>query len=82
MTLASFIIYQVNMGNFVIISSLPLLPLGSFIYNHSFEATLVIKSEYQKYPSPYHSFLLATKDPLVIPLLHSLNTLILILNLH
>lgn len=67
MNLASFILYQVNMGTFVIINSLLLLPLGSFIHNHSFEDTLVIKCEYQKYPSPYPLFLLATNDPLVIP---------------
>ena len=43
MTLASFIVNQVNMGTFVIINSIHLLPLGSFIDNHLFEDTLVIK---------------------------------------
>ena len=66
MNLASFIVNQVNMGTFFIINSLPLLPLGSFIHNHSFDDTLVIKSECLNYHSPYHFFLLATKDPLVI----------------
>ena len=55
------------MGPFVIINSLPLLPLGSFIHNHSFEDTLVIKCEYLNYPGSYPLFLLVTKDPLVIP---------------
>ena len=67
MTLAYFIVNQVNMGTFVIINSISLLPLGSFIHNHSFEDTLVIKCEYLNYLSPYLLFLLATKDPLVIP---------------
>ena len=67
MTLASFITNQVNMGTFVIINSLSLLPLGSFIHNHLFDDTLVIKCEYLNYHSPYPLFLLATKDPLVIP---------------
>ena len=67
MILASFIIKQVNMGTFVIINNLPLLPLGSFIHNKSFEDTLIIKCEYLNYPSHYPLFLLATKDPLVIP---------------
>ena len=50
------------------------MPLGYFIYNHSFEDTLVIKYEYQNYPSPYPLFLLTTKDHLVIPFKPSLNT--------
>ena len=64
--LGSFILYQVNMGTFVIINSLPLLPLRSFIHSHSFDDALVIICEYLKYLSPYPLFLLATKDPLVI----------------
>ena len=63
MTLASLIVNQVNMGTFVIINRLPLLPLSSFIHNHSFEATLVIESEYQKYPNPYHFISISHQGP-------------------
>ena len=66
MTLAFFIVNQINMGTFAIINSIPLLPLGSFIHNYSFEDTLVLKYEYLNYPIYYLVFLLATNDPLVI----------------
>ena len=49
------------------------MPLGPFIYNHSFEDILVIKYEYQNYHSFYPLFLLATNDLLVIPFKPSLN---------